>query len=415
MSDAVAALRARLGTLLQQTGTSVREPAAAATPWDTEIEQVRRAQRARETARRRSEAALPGEELAPGVRCIRSFEPGLAAGPARAERATSPPPERATDAPWLYLDTETTGLAGGTGTLVFLIGIARHVDGGLLTEQWLLTRPSAEAAWIEAWQATLPRAATLVSYNGKAFDVPLLVARQCLARRRDPFAGYDHRDLLHEVRRAFAGRWADCRLQSAERRLLGRERIDDLPGAFAPAAFTSFVRHGAIDPLREVIRHNREDVVALARLRPVLDEVEMTPARFDAEAVAIARHRQRRGELAEAERVLREAGHDPNARRELARLLRRRGAWDDAASALEPLAAAAFPDPRALEALAKIAEHARGDPHGALQLAERLVALEPHAERHRRRLARLRRRCGVDRMRRDVAPSPHSPSGFDFP
>ena len=172
------------------------------------------------------------------MRVVRWHEPFSAPSPRRATLA--PPPEALEAPPWephgrahgelLFVDTETTGLAGGTGTLVFLLGVARFVPGGLDVEQWLLLSPSAEGEWLAAIAARLPRDPLLVSFNGKAFDLPLLAARHRMQRMRDPFAQRAHWDLLFPLRRAFASRWPDCRQQTAERRLLGIERLDDLPG-----------------------------------------------------------------------------------------------------------------------------------------------------------------------------------------
>ena len=145
---------------------------------------------------------------------------------------------------WLYLDTETTGLAGGSGTRVFLLGLARLQSGRLHSRQYLLARIGGESALLAHAAGWLRPEERLVSYNGKSFDLPLLATRYRLAGLADPFAGRDHLDLLHRVRRAYAGRWQDCRLASAERRLLGIERHDDLPGSQAPEAWLQWLRTG---------------------------------------------------------------------------------------------------------------------------------------------------------------------------
>ncbi|HET9483136.1 MAG TPA: ribonuclease H-like domain-containing protein [Xanthomonadales bacterium] len=296
--------------------------------------------------------------------------------------------------PLLFLDTETTGLSGGTGTLVFMLGIARIVDGRIEAEQWLLTRPSGEPAMLDAIAATVPREATLVSFNGKAFDAPLIAARHALHRRPDPFARRVHWDLLAPTRRAFETRWPDCRLQTAERRLLGIERVDDLPGAFAPAAFTTLLRSGDGALMRRVLDHNRQDLFSLAHLLAALVRVYADPQAFDADAASVARKLIANDRPADAERALQAAlATQRDASRELARLRRRQGDHAAAAQLWRPLAASGCA--HALESLAKLEEHVHRDLRAALALAQRLVSLEPANLRHAHRLARLQRRLST--------------------
>ena len=134
----------------------------------------------------------------------------------------------------LFLDTETTGLAGGTGTLPFMVCLARIQAEQLQLGQWILTGFSGEAALLETVGSWIKPAAHLVSYNGKSFDVPLLVTRYRLARQADPFANKAHIDLLHLTRRACGHGWEDCRLQTAERLLLGFMRENDFPSHLIP-------------------------------------------------------------------------------------------------------------------------------------------------------------------------------------
>jgi len=383
-----ASLASRLRLLRAQAGLAGAEAmpgAGAALDWNARVESLRAAQRVRESARIAAESALPGVEVARGVRCIRWAQAGLPAPPARL-----PWEPAAADGPLLLLDTETTGLAGGSGTLVFLLALARWQGERLELEQWLLTAPSAEAAWIDAWQASVPTAHTLVSYNGRAFDLPLLAARQRLSRRADRFLARPHWDLLAPVRRAFGSRWADCRLATAERKLLGLERVDDLPGAFAPAAWLAYLRHGETARLREAIAHNRQDVLTLARLLPALLRVHEEPEAHDADGAALARRLLQCGEHAAALAVLERTPGEAAALAR-ARALRRDGRPREALAALEGTAGAERSAP-ILEAMAKLHEHVLREPAQAQAVATRLLALEPEAMRHARRLARLQRR-----------------------
>lgn len=361
--------------------------AVPADDWTARIESLRQAQRLREQRRRSAEQALPGVEVAPGVRCIeyRAPLPPCTRDPVPWEAGEG------ASGPLVYLDTETTGLSGGTGTLMFLLGLAWHDGDALAVEQWLLVSPGAEERLYRAMMERLPASPHLVSFNGKAFDLPLLATRLRLSRLPDPFTGRPHWDLLHPLRRAFDARWPDCRLQTAERRLLGVERVDDLPGAFAPQAWTAFLRHGETAMLGEAIRHNREDVVALARLLPALRSVYAEPTRFDADAAAIGRRLAQAGRADAARSALEGALHDAGARRALARICARQRRWAEVEALLAPLVAAPRPCAQSLERLAKIAEHVHRDRARARVLAERLLALAPADAGHQRRFARLSR------------------------
>jgi hypothetical protein len=211
---------------------------------------------------------------------------------------------------WVFLDTETSGLAGGTGTIAFLVGAARVQDGALEVRQWLLTGFGGEAAQLHA-VAAFGADAGLVSYNGKSFDLPLLAARQRLHGVRDAFAGRAHLDLLHPTRRAFSTRWDDCRLATAERRLLGFSRVDDLPGAQVPAAWFGWLQRGDWRPLREVLRHNLWDLVSLAALLPALEDCYAAPQAFGADAHGVARAWRKAGRAERALAVLEGAGIVP--------------------------------------------------------------------------------------------------------
>ena len=227
---------------------------------------------------------LPGEEIAPGLRLIETHLPYPAPATklplafARREDAVDP---RAL----LFFDTETTGLAGGSGTRAFMIGAADWCDhplhgDGLRIRQLLITTLAAEPAMLRAFAAWLDPTTVLSSYNGRCYDAPLLKTRYRLARMRDPITGLDHVDLLFPTRRRYRGTWENCRLATIERELLQIVREDDLPGAEAPAAWLGYLRGGAAGDLRRVAAHNHQDVMTLARLmtRLVAMTAQDTPA-----------------------------------------------------------------------------------------------------------------------------------------
>jgi len=288
-------------------------------------------------------------------------------------------------APWLCLDTETSGLSGGTGTWVFMTGLLRQTDAGWVLRQYLLTRLDAEARYLESVICELAVPVRLLTFNGRAFDAPLLATRLRLVGAPDPLAGLPHLDLLGPVRRAFGGRWPDCRLVTAESRLLGLERQDDLPGAAAPTAWLGWLRGGEMGPLAQVLRHNRLDLYSLAALLPRLDAVYRDPAAFGANLRSVAAAHRECGRWEYALNLL--AGHrshlDAAGLLELASLYRRKGHWPQAVAIWESLEAAG--DLQARVALARYHEHRSRDIDRALVLTEAL----PFGADYERRRTRL--------------------------
>lgn len=166
----------------------------------------------------------------------------------------------------LFFDTETTGLAGGTGTRAFMIGASDFVPEGLRVRQLLIAHLTAERAMLDTFAGWLRPDTRLVSYNGRSYDAPLLITRYRLARCRNPLDGLAHLDLLYPTRRRYRGVWENCRLATIERRALEIVREDDLPGSEAPAAWLGYLRGGSSELLHRVTAHNFQDVVTLARL-----------------------------------------------------------------------------------------------------------------------------------------------------
>ncbi len=174
------------------------------------------------------------------------------------------------DRPLVCLDTETTGLATAAGTVAFLIGLGWWQGTQFRQVQLLLPDHADEGALLDELARHVPGDCWLVTYNGRGFDWPLLVARYRMARRAAP--PHDgHLDLLPIVRRLFRHRMDDARLQTVERSLLGLERHDDVDGWEIPGRYLGFLRGGPAEPLLAVVRHNDEDVRSLARLIALLD------------------------------------------------------------------------------------------------------------------------------------------------
>jgi uncharacterized protein YprB with RNaseH-like and TPR domain len=176
----------------------------------------------------------------------------------------------------LLLDTETSGLAGGSGTFVFLLGLARVEDDTLVLRQYLATGFGGEQPMLAALRDELARTRCIVTFNGKSFDVPLLKTRFLLGREPPPFDGLAHCDLLHVTRRHLRDGWPDCRLRTTESRALGFERIGDLPGAEVPAAWRRWLTHADAEGIIRVLEHNREDLVSLAAVVQLVTGVVRT-------------------------------------------------------------------------------------------------------------------------------------------
>jgi uncharacterized protein YprB with RNaseH-like and TPR domain len=165
----------------------------------------------------------------------------------------------------LYLDTETTGLAGGSGTYVWLVGLGSFGEGRFGVWQGFLSEPAEERALLELVAQRIRAAAYVVSFFGKSFDRHRLEDKMRLHGIAPPFAEKPHLDLYWPLRRRHRGRFADCRLRTLEFELCGIEREDDLPGSFAPAAWFDFL-HGRPHRLEGVFQHNLDDVKSLATL-----------------------------------------------------------------------------------------------------------------------------------------------------
>lgn len=302
----------------------------------------------------------------------------------------------------LLLDTETTGLAGGTGTVPFLIGLAFFEDGALKVEQLFLRELGEERPMLAYLAERLARASCVVSYNGKAFDWPLLRTRAILSRVpiAEPAA---HLDLLHCARRLLKARLESVRLCDVERELLGHHREDDVPGSAIPLLYLDYLRGGDAAPLLAVLEHNASDLIGLAAILPrmVAHFAEVRGEDDPSDHLAYAKVALRARDLARAEAFARAAVDGGaasalacEAHRLMATASRRRG---DAAAAVAALHACLARAEHAREAalvhhaLAKLYEHALKDCRAAHAHARHTLEIEG-AEAHGRRVGRLRRK-----------------------
>ncbi len=292
----------------------------------------------------------------------------------------------------VFMDTETSGLSGGSGTLVFLLGLGRVEAGEFILRQYLLTGYAGESTLYQHAAAWLDEDSILVSFNGKSFDLPLLETRQRLLRLV-PTAIKTHIDLLHHTRRAYALRWRDCSLKSTERKLLAFNRHDDLPSAEAPRVWQEFVRFGNSSRLSALLQHHYWDVLSLLALLVRLHAVFNDPQRHNANAHAIARYyvKGKRGDLALEKLQGSQAVLDVAGKLELARLYRARGQWPKAIAIWQELADTQGCQ-TSLENLAKYHEHVAKDYDRAMEFTKRMQLQHSPSIGVQQRMQRLSRK-----------------------
>jgi uncharacterized protein len=167
-----------------------------------------------------------------------------------------------------FIDTETTGLAGGAGTLAFLVGVGTFdEDGAFVVRQYFLRSPDEEPAMLRHLAETLDRCGAIVSFNGRGFDLPLLQTRFTLARLRPRLLTAPHLDLLTPARRMWRGRLESCSLSSLEYHVLDVRRDQaDISGALIPALYFDYLRTGDAGQMLRVLYHNACDILSLVTL-----------------------------------------------------------------------------------------------------------------------------------------------------
>jgi uncharacterized protein len=173
----------------------------------------------------------------------------------------------------VFLDTETTGLAGGTGTCAFLIGLGAVEGTQFVVRQFFLRDYPEEGAILAALAELLEPFEGIVTFNGKTFDLPLLETRYALARMKSPFAHLLHLDLLHPARRMWKLRLASCKLGRLESEVLGVHREGDVEGSEIPGIYFDYLRTGNARGLQPVFYHNALDIISLACLTVEMADV----------------------------------------------------------------------------------------------------------------------------------------------
>jgi uncharacterized protein len=205
----------------------------------------------------------------------------------------------------VFVDTETTGLSGGTGTHVFLVGLGRFEARGFVVRQYFLRHPGEERALLSAIERDVRDAGCLVTYNGRSFDVPMLETR--FRMHHQSFAFPDHHlDLLHPVRSLWKHRLPGCSLGTVERDILGVTRVDDAPGWMIPQMYFSYLQSRRIEMLASVFSHNQQDIVSLARIAGLVHAYQagIESPEHPADRLCVALLRLRMGDVDDALSVI---------------------------------------------------------------------------------------------------------------
>lgn len=312
----------------------------------------------------------------------------------------------------LFLDTETTGLSGGTGTMAFLVGLGFFEGGQFCVRQLFLRDPGDEPAMLDFLAEFLPRFGLLITFNGRGFDIPILETRFVLARRPFPLAATPHLDLLPPARRLWREVLPSRSLTALERDVLGVLRDqEDIPSGVIPLVYRDYLRTGDARELPRIFYHNRMDILSMvtlaARMGSALADPASAPDLSGEELLALARWYDEAGWDAMPvlwEILRRRASPIVRARalRDLGFGLRRRGEWSRSVEIWQQLALERPDDLLPAVELAKVYEWHLERPALALAWARQaLVRAErlspgPHREEVvadlHHRIARLERR-----------------------
>lgn len=308
----------------------------------------------------------------------------------------------------LFLDTETTGLNGGAGTVAFEIGVGFIDERGMVIRQYVMRDYSEEAAMLAEIAALLRQSDTVVSFNGKTFDLPLLESRMVMNRIRLPVTQMPHFDLLHAARRVYKLRLGRCNLASLEEAVLGMHRQDDLPGAQVPQRYFDYVRTKEFALLEDVLRHNFDDVKSLARLTSQLCSAFRNPERLahPEDIFGVGRTLMRGGKTQQARacfKILGRSTLSAQARMHLAASYKKDKEWADAMETCQNMIAQGEGGTWPYIEMAKYYEHIVKDnaralsyATGALRYALNTALIweddEQQTDQIRRRIDRLRRK-----------------------
>ena len=281
----------------------------------------------------------------------------------------------------LFLDTETTGLSGGAGTLAFEIGVGFIQGQHMVIRQYVMRDYSEEAAMLHDLANLIGGFDTLVTFNGKTFDIPLLESRMIMQRIRPMLSELPHFDLLHACRRVYKLRLKRCNLATLEEAVLGQGRKEDLPGALVPQRYFDYLKTKEFALLDDVLNHNRQDVQSLASLTGHLCSVFRSPQQlaYAEDLFSVGRTLERGGDVYRARKCYRILGHSSmssKAHMHLAASFKRERNWEEAVSSWNDMIARAEGGVLPYIEAAKYYEHVMRDIPRALSYANAALAYE---------------------------------------
>ncbi|MDD3336292.1 MAG: ribonuclease H-like domain-containing protein [Eubacteriales bacterium] len=271
----------------------------------------------------------------------------------------------------LFLDTETTGLSGGVGTIAFEVGIGYFTENSFVVEQFLMHSYPEEGELLRLLNVRMQRFPVLCTFNGRSFDVPLLKSRFLMNRMKDDGFPQTHADVLYPARRLWKLRLKQCNLATLETALLGVEREDDLPGALVPQTYFQYLKDGNFEPLQKIMEHNKQDIVSLAQLFYFLCKQVNLPEEISEEEdlFSLARSLEKRGEREKAMKCYRlcaDGKLSGEAYRAMTVSEKRQGQVDAAVKLCQTMLRRGDEPVFAYETLAKLYEHQLKNPEQAL-------------------------------------------------
>jgi hypothetical protein len=317
---------------------------------------------------------------------------------------------------WAFLDTETTGLAGGSGTYAFLIGVGRITKQGFRVRQFFMREYAEEKSLLFALAKHLQDFEVLITYNGKTYDQPLLETRYRMTRQRPPFCRMAHMDVLHGARRLWKLRYENCRLTYLESQVLGVEREGDLPGELIPYVYFEYLRSREAQRLVPIFHHNAIDILTLGCLTAIVpsafrstdpDSLRTLGLRRGEECLGLARWFLAADEVQRSIDLFRRAVDlglpDGLLFRTLWDIARLEKKCDNAVAAFATFSElASCKNPYQADSMIELAkhhEHSECNPGAALELCRRAAVLQPSSMLSRR-IQRLERKLSRPKLRR---------------
>ena len=287
-----------------------------------------------------------------------------------------------------FLDTETTGLSHGAGTVAFLVGVGYFEEDAFVVRQYLMRDYDEEAFVLSRVSEDIARSKLLCTFNGQTFDLPLLEVRYTMQRMREQYVHRPHVDLLPASRRVWKLRLRRCNLTALEEAVLGIAREDDLPGALVPERYFNFLKTKDFSLLEDILDHNRQDIISLAHILDRLLRLHDAPLLAEApeDLFSLGRVLEKRGRAEGARMCYRAADKGSMsilARGRMAETYRREGNYAEAAQVYKRMAADRQGGPEPLIALAKICEHKTRDIPAAIEYTRKAIILaadQPEAD-----------------------------------